>query len=231
MSPELEAEWQARPHHQGRAFVSDGIIDESRWRSAPRRVLFLLKEAYDSRPQPIGFDLRQFIRDRRNQGGMTWARVGQWSSLLHRAEPGFTPEFPNAEDSRTAPLSVAVVNIKKSGGSTRSTRDDIFRYAATDAELLRRQIAQIKPDVIIAGGTWEAASVLFPEREKISSRFHRMDIAPCVNFWHPAAQAHNKLLYFALAGILNAAESAKPGVLPAIRPGGSSTQTPPPLPS
>ena len=44
-------------------FIADGIIDTKRWNSVPRKVLFLLKEAYDSREDAPDWDLCELIRD------------------------------------------------------------------------------------------------------------------------------------------------------------------------
>lgn len=44
----LERWQELEPYQNG--FIRDGIIDPSRWQKAPRRVCFLLKEAYGERP-------------------------------------------------------------------------------------------------------------------------------------------------------------------------------------
>lgn len=216
MSPELIERWQERSHHRGEAFIVDGILDEELWAQAPRKVLFLLKEAYTQKPN--GFDLRRHVRAGKRVAGPTWWRMGCWAYLLHHFDIARSPCFP-AERSvmRSALLSSAVVNVKKSNGKNTSDMDDIVEYAKRDGDLLREQISNINPDIIVAGGTWAAVPLIWKDSRKTSHRFHQTSAGPLINFWHPAAQIHNDLLYYSLAGILQAAESKVAGSVPGRR--------------
>jgi hypothetical protein len=86
--------WQQEPHHRGECFIHDGIIDPSRWPGqTERKVLFLLREAYDadaSRPQ--GFDLCRLIRG--VWQGPKWRTYWNIADWAFAAQQGTTTSFP-----------------------------------------------------------------------------------------------------------------------------------------
>lgn len=215
MEPQTVEKWRAAPHHTGQPFISDGIIDPSRWEKAPRRALFLLKEAYDSSETQAGFDLCERLRSRSSwRRKATIRNLGRWAHLLHHFEPGNIPPFPRDDEADKAFLASALVNVKKSGGCPRSAEEDIVRCAQSDRERLLEQIGHIRPDVIVLGGTWGAAKVLWPplghdpSQVIVSYRCHRTRLGPLVHFWHPAAHSPKKLLYYGLAGIIQGTSTA-----------------------
>ena len=222
MEPQTAEKWRGSPHHAGRAFIVDGVIDESRWARAPRRVLFLLKEAYDSSKEQAGFDLRERLRTQKGwRRKATIRNLGRWAHLLHHFEPGDIPPFPSDDEADDAFLASALVNVKKSGGRSRSSEDDILEYARSDRALLLEQLEHICPDVIVLGGTWGPAKQLWPplgqepSEVMVSYRCHRTTLAPLINYWHPAAHGSKKLFYYGLAGIMQSGSSSD--FLPARR--------------
>lgn len=68
MDATLEERWRCR-HGNGR-FIWDGIIHKERWGEAPRKVLFLLKEAYAGEAWPDGFDLPCYVREHANDNAV-----------------------------------------------------------------------------------------------------------------------------------------------------------------
>jgi hypothetical protein len=205
---DLWQEWRARPPHANESFITDGIIDPQRWARAPRRVMFLLKEAYDRSPSRQGFDLPEWLRTAPEpRKGQTWKNAGRWAYLLQRVEPGHIPEPPSEEEGFEALLGAAIVNVKKSGGRSRSDAEDIARYAQDDSDLLRRQVEGIAPDVVVTGGTWAAAQSILGGSSFVMHRCHRSKELGLflLNFWHPAAQLHRMALYYALGGIAQVA--------------------------
>ena len=51
--------WASRAQ---RELVLDGIFDEGRWSSAHIRILFVLKDAYDSDNPDKGWELREYAK-------------------------------------------------------------------------------------------------------------------------------------------------------------------------
>ncbi len=97
-----------------------------------------------------------------------------------------------------------------------SNHETMSSYAQADGDLLVREINSLGPDVVVCGGTWAAAMHLWPDAREVSSRFFTVGERVFINFWHPAVRWPNELLYFGLAGILDAGFKT-------IRPGGGET--------
>jgi len=202
----------ASPLHKGQRFIRDGIIDPARWKQAPRRVLFLLKEAYDT--EGSGFDLRQLIlHDWGGPRHKMWWSAGQWASALHGLTDRGAPCFPDDDAASESLLASAVVNLKKSGGRSSSDLAEVQDYASRDADALRQQVALIGPDVIECGYTWDVAyPTLWPDAIHLHEMVWRVGNAVAFDFWHPANQYPNQINYWALVGL-----AMSSGVLPQRR--------------
>jgi hypothetical protein len=189
--------WAAREHHIGKGFHKDGVFDLGCFAAAPRKILFLLKEAYS---EGSGYDMR---RDIRSPVGLktTWWNIVRWGYALQHAARGQMPPFPDFyergdnEKAAAVLVSTAVINIKKSDGEHTSTYQDVYKYAQLDGDLLRRQVALIAPDIVVCGGTWWAVKYLWPEAEEISERAWKIPGVTFLDFWHPAARKRNLLMY------------------------------------
>lgn len=191
--------------------MRDGIIDPARWHRAPRRILFLLKEAYRS-DGGGDFDLCELVRDAwKGPKYRLWHNLARWACGIQRSTAGSLPPFPEAADDLTeALLGSAVVNIKKSDGRSRSADEDLAQYAHDDGELLVRQIQMIDPEIVICGNTWRHYRSLC-EHRKLGDMVYQTNGTPFVDFWHPAQQVHKKLSYYALLGAVQASPVLKPG--------------------
>jgi hypothetical protein len=207
MNTDILAEWRLRERHRKQPFITGGVIDPAKWEGAPRKVLFLLKEAYDTSPASQGFDLCELVRDRwKGPRGRTWFQIGRWAHLIQHSKPATIPAYPNSRCEITeAVVASAVVNVRKSGGAKSSDADVIREYAAADGDLLLRQIDGIQPDVVICGGVWNAVRYLWPGAELLSTCYFQTSSYAIIDFWHPAVRWPNELLYFGLAGIIQAA--------------------------
>jgi hypothetical protein len=191
--------------HAGKGFILDGIIDEARWRSARRKVLLLLKEAYDEPGVTEGFDLRAVIRDRwKGAKYNIWWNAAYWCYAA-QAQSG-VPPLPASEAEYVAAnealLGAAVVNVKKSDGRSESSETDIARYATLDGSLLKEQIRLIHPEIVICGSTFGAVRDLWPAAAQAYDLLWKCDGMLIVDFWHPANQFPKKLNYYCLGCIL-----------------------------
>lgn len=197
------SEWRLREPHLEQRFIEDGIIDFKKWEKSPRKVLFLLKEAYDTNQDSSGFSLTTLVREKwKGPKGTTWWRMGYWAYLLQNISISNLPDYPaNKREAKEALLSSAVVNIRKSGGKKKSDPKVIAEYATRDRDLLRRQIDDISPNFVVCGGTWPQTKHIWPYASGVSSRFLRNDEINIINFWHPATRWNNHLMYFSLGGI------------------------------
>ena len=107
--------------------------------------------------------------------GSTFNPVAEWIYGIVNATDGELKAYDNwlgvtsrknkeycaARDSWLA--RAAIVNVKKSGGVSKSAYEDIKHYAEQDREYLIEQIELIKPTVIVCGGTYEMLCCIYPE--------------------------------------------------------------------
>lgn len=204
-------EWENMPDHNGKpSFFRDGIIDPVRWEKAPCKLLFINKEAHDSNnPETKGFDLREIIlktwKGRPPIGA--YQVVATWAYAINCAAKNLSFSYPrwdqiDCTSQREALLSSAVMNINKRGGLTTSRDTDIELYAQTDADLIKRQIDLINPEIVICGHVWYMIQHLWPNAEKVYDDVFNADGRTFIAFWHPANHADSQMKYYALAAMV-----------------------------
>lgn len=135
-------EWQQK--YSFSAFIKDGIVDTQKYEQP--HVLFVLRDMNCSHPNDLCKDLRTH-----GSGAKTWCNIGRWTkALLDQAE-----EYPYdmSAEKRIEQISrVAVMNIKKEGGTARSDGKTLLSYAKEQKEMLFRQIELCDPHIIICCG-------------------------------------------------------------------------------
>ncbi|MBY0242650.1 MAG: hypothetical protein K2X55_25385 [Burkholderiaceae bacterium] len=193
-------EWRPLVEADAGHFVEDGIVCEEGWNSATRKILFLLKE-------PNGYkgeygSLNELLRKAAapNSTSSMWDRptfhnVGRWTyGLLNYS--GEVPDYVKANRARkTAVLGCAYINIKKSSGGARATKE-VEVHAEKYAEFLRRQVAIIQPDVVVCGGTYQMLKKhVYPSMVRVSHRVHRFENLTFINAYHPGYVAKRAALY------------------------------------
>jgi hypothetical protein len=203
----LWKDWRSRSHHVGRGFVTDGVIDPTRWQRSDRRVLFLLKEAYgDPSPSvPVDWDLCEYgrkVTEVGNLGGMFWT-LAYWSYALNRGSPDGVPPFPDdqiaLDQAKESLLSAAIVNVKKSGGVSASDLGDLRQYVKLDGDLLRQQIQMLQPQIVVCGNTWSLIQELWPDARKVYDHLWKVPGQfLIIDFVHPAHRGLGWLRYYAL---------------------------------
>jgi hypothetical protein len=197
----LLSEWGCQSHHADKGFIRDGIIDPNKWAAASRKVLLILKEAYDEPGVTEGFDLRTVIREKWEgpKYNIRW-KAAYWCLGAH-STVGF-PELPSDDAGYSAAsealLSSAVTNVKKSNGRTESSDEEIKDYGQRDGTFLKGQVELINPRIVICGSTWPAIKHLWPQAVKVFDLVWKADDRLIVDFWHPANQFPNKLNYYSL---------------------------------
>lgn len=184
----------------GDRFIADGIIHEPSYLDAPSKVLFLGKEPHDK--QGGGWDFRE-----------EWPKDPNWkhAQQIKRWSFGILNGFPAWEEVVSPPentlMKVATMNVKKTGGGAASIYTDIEHHAIQYAELLRRQVEIIDPDVIIGGlrgyGLWE---ILIGENPKVHAAegigVFRWGRARVIDFFHPSNRYPHSMSYALLSRVM-----------------------------
>lgn len=127
--------------------VPDGIIDKKQYVCAPYKILWILKETNGQDFElawALGYQAKQ-----KNWGGFhkTYRRVVQISSAI--LEKNWDSMSDAKQKFPVIIPQIAVININKTGGTSKSKHTEILAYYNQNKQLLMRQIKAINPDIII----------------------------------------------------------------------------------
>jgi len=177
--------WAEQPHHKRRCFIRDGILNPELWANAPLHVVFLMREAYGENPHAENWDLRKYVQNEPPHKGSKLSKtLGYWAHVIfgHPVAP-----IPSPAQARCTFLHTAQVNVKKSGGTSRSSMHEIAEFARVDSALLRDQLSLLSPDIVVGGNLGECIRIIWPAATRVSERGWLCDGIPFYDFrWHPA---------------------------------------------
>jgi hypothetical protein len=126
------------------AFIKDGIVYNEKYEKP--HILFVLRDMNCS----VSRDLREDLRND-GSGAKTWCNIARWTkALLDKNE-----EYPYdmSSEKRAEQLRrVAVMNIKKEGGSARADGKELVSFAQEQREMILEEIKICNPDIIICCG-------------------------------------------------------------------------------
>lgn len=205
---ELFSEWKQRYCFD--AFISDGIVDSTNY--AHPHILFVLRDMNLKWKQD-----RDLCEDLRcdGSGWKTWNNVGRWTAALLDGDPAYP--FDMSTDKRVAQLKrVAVMNLKKEGGGSRTDRLKLDAAVQKQALLIRREISMCTPKLIVCCGlpsgkhkgnadllknyVFESSTQWMTFRSALEGRewgYYYADIdgnqIPVISFCHPQVSALNRL--------------------------------------
>lgn len=193
-------EWRSQVVREAGHFVEDGAVCQESWSKAKLRVLFLLKEpnGYKGEHGPLNELLRKAATT--NPGSAMWDRptfhnIGRWAYGLANYSHG-APGYQEANKAyKTAVLECAYINIKKSSGGARATKE-VAVHAAKYAAFLRRQVDLLAPDIVVCGGTYSILKEhVYPHMTKVSPRIHKDGDRIFINAFHPGCRAKREMVY------------------------------------
>ncbi len=154
--PAYESHLQSRGLTQ---YTIDGAIDPVEWRRQSLRMLFYLKENYgyqDEGIMRIGDYASKWLKD----GNRTYVQIVTLTEAVFQAvgrgsllSPEETAALSGTADLQATLRKIAVVNIKKHSGESTSNDTEIRNESYANASLLRDQVAELAPTVIVAGST------------------------------------------------------------------------------
>ena len=128
----------------------DGAVDSVQYSSEPLKLLWVLRE-----PNGSDFDYQKFLKDP--------TEYNRWKSsfgLLVKSSYGILNNVINVSEIPSDPLEIfkimrriAVINIKKSGGSSIINKSEMAKLAKGNCDYLFNQIQSLSPNFVILGGT------------------------------------------------------------------------------
>ncbi len=190
-------------------FVSDGVVDETAYRSSNLKLLFLLKEVNDLGGG--GWDLRAILYDYLSFGRIpTWLNICRWIKGIRAIPTDLEWETElkdiNVKDREELLRSIAVMNLKKTPGGHTTVVDNFNDAVERDRKFIKRQIKIYAPNLIICCGSiiGDAIEGIFPEEihwEATSrgvwfSQF--IEGSTLIYFSHPEARVSSNFLHYAL---------------------------------
>ncbi len=176
----------------------DGIINPDEYNKALRRVLFVLREPNNSSAKEG--DLCEWLRN--GPISSTWHQAARWAAGLLF---GF-PEFPEANDRRgEAFKQVAIMNLKKTAGGSTADLAEVSAFAYRSQQMLINQIHDIRPNIIVACGTFDILTWLLNldiQLSEIATRpvkYHLDNVESwVVPMGHPASRKRHSETYVML---------------------------------
>lgn len=198
--------------HKNNAFISDGIVDPDTWfeLDSGKRILFLLKEAYGEKND---WSLVEWL-NRETPTHSIWKRVVEWTYAIHNTTAAsvcrFVPEEIKKHYNEYL-RSIAVVNLRKSGGKSTSDMDVIMEYTMYDKCELKEEIEMIDPDIIICGYTIQPLINIFDldikQQGKVCDNWYYFTNKIggrerlIIDYYHPANQYPSLMNYYCIANI------------------------------
>ncbi|MGN0800865.1 MAG: hypothetical protein ACI4NU_10615 [Christensenellales bacterium] len=179
--------------------MQDGIVDYQTWIQQKRKVLFLLKETND-----YDGDLRELLRE--GYKGTLWNNVVRWSCAVQpmwkdKENAWEELEHISFETRRELLKRIAIVNVKKTPGSSIAIRRELEMAMRENKGLLQKQIQSIQPDIIICGGTEYYFKNIFDIAEADvmltdnDTRYCFYDEKLVLFYYHPGARKNKKEMF------------------------------------
>lgn len=205
LDSELFPVWESQ-YSADEAFARDGVIDETLFESATKKVLFIGKEP--NNPTQDLWDYREWWKAELKYSFST--RIAEWAYGILNNFPDYDTIWKDGfYNAHQALMSIAFMNLKKSGGTGNSSLEEMCTYAERDRDLIIKEINLINPDIIILGLSWE---------KLINSVFNRDEMgwtntghgvwkgnyngADVIVFYHPSARNAPPAAYYLLEKVI-----------------------------
>ena len=138
----LFIKWKSK--YDFNAFIRDGIVDSEHYDSP--HILFVLRDMNCQSERDLCADLRKD-----GSGWKTWNNISRWTKALLDGTEAYPRSMPKEERVRQISR-VAVMNLKKEGGGSRTDGHELERAVEEQCDLIREEICLCNPDIIICCG-------------------------------------------------------------------------------
>jgi len=190
----LFLKWHSHSSDPEEGFLTDGIIDEAKWKESKRKVLFLAKEP--NKPCD-GHDLRRLWSKN------IWNTPDTWAYGLQNLERARIPDYADALVSPgSAFWSSAMVNLKKTPGGGKSNSERLRESVAKDWGFIQQELDIISPDVVVCCGTFAfiRSRLGLAIESNADERWYRSQDTVWIDYYHPSAHFPKSLMYYGLVG-------------------------------
>jgi hypothetical protein len=183
------------------SFTNDGIIKEELFIKAPEKILWILKEPFGEKEK--FFDYLGYINKfkfKNNDGKLYDTSSKLWHNITHVNYCIFKKEkWDNINNCWEDPEvfealhHCALINLKKVKGNTSSNYEDISKFYELAKEIIKEQIQEINPSIIICGGTFKFIGKDLSGIRKIFEHnqdhweSHLWENRLVINAYHPSA--------------------------------------------
>ena len=202
-------------NHNSEVFIPDGIIDENVWNNNlyKKKILFVLKEAYGDDWGDL--TLATWLK-RYHPNDRMWARVARWTYGIQNTNVDRIEKYKTSlEDGLHGECidQIAIMNLKKSNGKSKSNYDEIRAYADADKEEIKKEFSLIDADIVICGATFDMLlRNVYEIDEKILNRgcdnwYYWFDIEGngkerlFIDMYHPANRWPDLMNYYTVTSI------------------------------
>ncbi len=194
-------------NHRENFFIADGIVDENVWKSGKRKkILLVLKEAYG---EDWGNNtLVTWLKNDHPQIG-PWKRIAKIVYGIQNTTSNSIARYKEklSKDEHNSSLEqIAVLNIKKSYGDSRSKNDELKMYAEYDRQEIKKEIELINPDIIVCGNTFQILYETVYQKNPITNAsdnwYYYLNIIDgkekrlFIDYYHPSFYLCPTLLYY-----------------------------------
>ena len=145
-------------HHEP---IFDGIVDADRFKKATSKVLWILREPWEileGDARGGGWSIVEEIAKNENfgKGVRTYDVISRITFAIQNKIYNFKEanRLVKKVSFNDSCKTLALVNIKKFPGSTKSSHRELNSYSILYGDFILRQIEEIDPDVVIFGGTY-----------------------------------------------------------------------------
>ena len=156
-------------------FVRDGIVNLENWKKQKVRICFILNEAGGRGEMPHYPDGSDLAAEWNEKGSFSkfMFKLSVWTKAIQDSfNPPNTYNKGDVSKIRDELIrSIAIVNIKKSDGQRRSDFELLQRFAAEDAEELKKELELVNPNIIICGENMKFLRGKRPEEEGAKRNF------------------------------------------------------------
>ncbi|MDY5436392.1 hypothetical protein [Peptostreptococcus porci] len=138
----LFAKWKATYNFY--AFIRDGIVDPEYYEKP--HILFILRDMNCQTERNLCDDLAND-----GSGWKTWNNVGKWTKALLDGDLEY-PKKMSTEERVKQLRRIAVMNLKKEGGVSRTAGKELMEAVQAQHEMIYEEICLCDPSIIICCG-------------------------------------------------------------------------------